>query len=137
MPAHITLPYPFTDSEALVGEQITEARNALAAFAPFDTELAKVGRFERALDAVLWLAPCPAEPFIALTNALALAFPEHPPYGGQFQSIVPHLTVAVSNDQALLARIEAGLAPYLPIAVCIEEVAIYEHAADGWKLGSC
>jgi hypothetical protein len=31
---------------------------------------------------VLWLAPSPADPFVALSAAVAAAFPAYPPYGG-------------------------------------------------------
>jgi len=133
MPAHITLLYPFTDSELLESERIEQIRGALASFAPFDGELSRIGRFERPLGTVLWLAPGLAAPFISMTEALATEFPEHPPYGGEFGSIVPHLTVAVSDDQDMLARIQAGLAPDLPIQIRVEEVALYENTGAGWK----
>ncbi len=85
-------------------------------------------------DTVLWLAPSPDEPFAAMADALAAEFPEHPPYGGKYQSMVPHLTVAMSNDEDLLARIEADLAGRLPIRIRVHHAALYEHAPDGWKV---
>ena len=48
--------------------------------------------------AVLYIAPEPDGPFRELTDALAQAFPEHPPYDGAFAEVVPHLTVAWHHD---------------------------------------
>jgi hypothetical protein len=45
-----------------------------------------------------------------MTEALASAFPEHPPYGGQFDEIVPHATVAIGHPEAL-ARLSEKLQP--------------------------
>jgi 2'-5' RNA ligase len=133
MPAHITLLYPFCDSELLDSGLLDQIGSALASFAPFDDELSGVGRFERPVETVLWLAPTSAAPFVAMTDVLTAEFPEHPPYGGEFESIVPHLTVAVTGDQDLLRRIEADLARRLPIRIRVQEVALYEHAAAGWR----
>jgi hypothetical protein len=134
MPAHITLLYPFSDSDLLDLGRIEQIRRALTSFAPFNAELVGFRRFERSLDTVLWLAPRLAASFVAMTEALTTAFPEHSPYGGEFESIVPHLTVAVSDDRELLARIEADIASQLPIHVRVREVALFEHTGAGWKV---
>ena len=55
-------------------------------------------------DGVLYLAPEPAEPFGALTEAFAAAWPEYPPYGGSFTDVVPHLTVAMARRAHRRAR---------------------------------
>ena len=41
----------------------------------------------------VYLAPSPAAPFRQLTHELFRRFPEHPPYGGAFDDVVPHLSV--------------------------------------------
>jgi 2'-5' RNA ligase len=133
MPAHITLLYPFDDTEVLDSTRIDQLGEAFATFRPFDAELSEVARFERPLDSVLWLAARPASAFVALTESIVSAFPEHHPYGGEFEAIVPHLTVAVSADGDLLARLEAELVAQLPIASRVNEVAIFRHAAAGWR----
>ena len=38
--------------------------------------------------------------FVAMTEALGQRFPDHPPYVGMFEKIVPHLTVAQGDDLA-------------------------------------
>lgn len=134
MPAHITLLYPFTDSDLLVSGRIAQVRHALASFGPFDGELDRVSRFQRPDDVVLWLAPREPEPFIAVTEALRNEFPAHPPYGGEFESIVPHLTVAVNGDPGVLASVEAELKDQLPISIRAEAIALFEHTELWWKL---
>jgi len=134
MRAHITLLYPFTDTEVLAAGRIDEVRKVLAPFSGFACALTHFARFPEPLEHVLWLAPRPAEPLIAMTRALVAAFPEHPPYGGRFASIVPHLTVAVSEDDDLLARIGDDLSGRLPVEFDVGEVALYEHDPSGWRL---
>ena len=63
---------------------------AVATVPEFTATFGSTAWFE---DKVLWLAPDPAEPFRALTASVAAAFPEHPPYEGAHDDVVPHLTV--------------------------------------------
>jgi hypothetical protein len=57
-------------------------------------------------DAVLYLAPEDPAPLNALTEAVAHAFPEHPPYEVAFEEVVPHLTVGHDHPRELLAAAE-------------------------------
>src|SRR5206468_4130667 len=100
VPPHVTLLVPCTDDTHAIAKQ-------LAPFGPFDVSFAALDRFP----GTLWLVPDPAEPFRAMTAALVTRFPEHPPYGGMFSEVVPHLTVA----QAELDAAEAELEPKLPM----------------------
>jgi 2'-5' RNA ligase superfamily len=134
MPAHITLLYPFTDTNVLVSGRIAQLRDCLASFDPFEGELNRIARFQRLTDTILWLAPRASTPFVAMIEALRAAFPEHPPYGGEFESIIPHLTVAISRDRDVLASIEVELADRLPIPIRVEAVTLFEHTELGWKL---
>ena len=53
----------------------------------------------------VWLAPTPSRPFVEMVDGLAFAFPEHPPFSGEFATVIPHLTVAASADEDLLDRV--------------------------------
>src|SRR4029453_6115329 len=66
-------------------------------------------------DKVLWLAPDPAEPFRALTTSVAAAFPEHPPYEGVHDDVVPHLTVGQDASVETLRAVERQVRPGLPV----------------------
>jgi 2'-5' RNA ligase superfamily len=130
MPPHVTLLIPFADSESL---PLAEVRAVLGGFEPFGFELMELRRFEPRSGPILWLAPQPAARFVELTEALVEAFPEHRPYGGAFDDIVPHLSVAVSRDADLLDGIERDVARALPIAARAEAATIVERVAGRWR----
>lgn len=115
LPPHVTVLYP-CPSEPL------EIAQVLGPFAGFDVVFPRLDRFP----GVLWLAPEPADPFVALTEAMVSRFPGFPPYGGVYSSIVPHLTVA----QAELDEAAALVEPLLPLGSRVESVVLYE-TADG------
>jgi 2'-5' RNA ligase len=126
---HVTLLIPFADSESV---PLAETRAVIGSFEPFDFELTAVRRFA-ARDTVLWLAPEPADPFVAVTEALVRAFPEFRPYDGAFADIVPHLTVAIGRDPALLDRIERDLVASLPVRSRAGAATIVQHVDDRWQ----
>lgn len=130
VPAHITLLYPFVSPERL-GEQVEAKLGALLArFPSFEFALARTARFPT----VLYLAPEPAEPFARLTEAIAAEWPEHPPYEGEFDTVVPHLTVSCSEDQTLLDEISAAVEPELPIHSRASEALLLVEDEDGsWR----
>jgi hypothetical protein len=61
---------------------------------------------------VLWLAPRGPSPFSALTRRVYQPFPGFPPFGGQFDEIIPHLTIGhghpvstgVTSSRAIASR---------------------------------
>jgi len=76
-----------------------------------------VKRFSSGL---VYLAPNPAEPFQHLTEMLAAAFPDWPPYGGAFDGVVPHLSIGEELSEPELA----ALADLLPLAATADEVTL-------------
>ena len=66
---------------------------------------------------VLWLAPEPDQPFRALTTALHAAFPQHPPFGGSYPDVVPHLTIGdrPPGGPVTLQAAEADVRAALPV----------------------
>jgi hypothetical protein len=110
VPAHVTLLYPFVPAER-VGEVEDRLARLLHGQAAFDAAFARTARFPD----VLYLDPEPAEVFTALTEAIAGEWPEHPPYVGAHETVIPHLTVAESEDGGLLDRIAAEVEPRLPV----------------------
>jgi 2'-5' RNA ligase len=129
VPAHVTLLFPFLATEALTPAVRRRLARIASQVQPFGVRFVRPGRFP----GVLWLAPEPVEPFIDLTNRLAAAFPDHPPYEGAHADIVPHLTVAF-GEAAVLDRLErkavrAGFA-FRRRVEAIEVIA--EDASDRW-----
>ena len=127
MPPHVTLLVPFADSAEVDG-LLDRVREVFAAFASFESKLRETRRFP----GLLYLAPQPAQPFVAITEALVEAFPEYPSYGGEFDEIVPHVTVA-QGDADTLGAIEEDLRGRLPVSVRVERAWLVEDAADGWR----
>jgi 2'-5' RNA ligase superfamily len=115
LPAHVTVLVPAPGDVVALTE-------VLAPFPPFDVTFARLDRFP----GLLWLAPEPAEPFVALTEAVVERFPSFPPYGGRYGSIVPHLTVAAASLDETAVLVE----PLLPLHSHVDSVVLYE-SADG------
>jgi len=116
VPPHVTLLIP-------APPDLDAAVEALRSFDAFDVAFAEFGRFP----GTLWLAPRPAAPFVAMTEALIAAFPDHAPYDGLFKGITPHLTVAQGHD---LDAAETALATALPLTSRASSVVLFEQAAD-------
>ena len=129
IPAHVTLLYPFVPPGALNAEVEERLGRLLAEVAPFDVTFTRTARFPD----VLYLEPVPSEPFAELTAAIAAEWPEHPPYEGEHEVVIHHLTVAEGDDEALLARIAADVEPKLPLRTHVSEAQLYaEDAAGRW-----
>jgi len=134
MPAHVTLLYPFTDSDQLPAGRIHELTDVFESLPVFEVEFAETAWFENLDRAVLWLKPAPSEPFVAITEALEREFPEHPAYAGRFDSVIPHLTVATGDNRAGLVQLERDVQRHLPIVARIQAAQLYEHRPGGWCL---
>jgi hypothetical protein len=120
-PAHVTLLFPFGDDPAGLEE-------VFAAAAPFDFSLVHTARFT--LEPVLYLAPEPAERFVRLIEALIARYPEFPPFEGEYDTIVPHLTVGWDVPPEVDAKLDA----HLPIAARAEEVTwLEEFEPSRWR----
>jgi 2'-5' RNA ligase len=129
IPAHITVLYPFVPPAALDDALERAVAEVLDGFRAFDYELRDVRSFD---DGVLYLAPEPDEPFAALTNAFADRWPDYPPYGGGFDTVIPHLTVAMANG-APVAAMEAELRAGLPVRTRADAVWLMEgKVGEGW-----
>jgi 2'-5' RNA ligase len=133
MPAHVTLIYPFADDSLLDDGMIADLGDVLAGFAPFDVRFGAFGRFD-ADPPVLYVAPNPSLPFLDLMTAIAARFADHPPFGGRHEAVVPHLTVAQTQDANVLAAAEDDVARHLPVRARLDAVHVMAHrAAGGWR----
>lgn len=120
VPAHVTVLHPFMPPAQVTPGVLARAAAALLGLEPFHFLLARVQRFP----GVLYLAPEPAAPFVALTEALVRAFPAFPPFGGVHERIVPHLTVAQGDERTLQpaeAELRAALRAHGPVSATCRE----------------
>jgi 2'-5' RNA ligase len=129
VPAHLTVLYPFLPESRLDPDVLNALDELIGAHAPFEVRFAHCGRFPD----VLYLAPDPDLPFRALTEAVAARWPEAPPHGGQFDDVVPHLTVAHGQDPATYDTIEAALSSAAPVSARVTTVHLFvRDAAEHW-----
>jgi 2'-5' RNA ligase len=129
VPAHVTLLFPFLAADAVGEDGLAFLADLFATTPRPDARLVEVRQFP----GVLYLAPEPANWFVALTNALSARFGLLP-YGGVHENITPHLTIAQSAAPAILAEIAAQAAPALPITFAANEVWLMEQRDHGhWQ----
>ena len=129
IPPHVTLLFPFVPADELDVAVDERLARLVGAAEPFDVTFARTARFPD----VLYLQPEPSEPFSALTQAITAEWPEHPPYEGAHDVVIPHLTVAEGEDEELFERIKADVVAGLPLATHVDEAQLYvEDAAGRW-----
>jgi len=102
--AHVTVLFPFLPCTELDAHVRAELASIAERMPAFDVRFECVRRFP----GLVWIEPEPAEPFARLTAAVATRWPDHPPYGGMFDTVIPHLTVVESEDAPLDAIEEAA-----------------------------
>ncbi len=128
VPAHVTLLYPFVDDPD-VGI-VEELRFFFTHLDGFDLDFNAVGEFPE----VVYLAPDQTRMLEELVAALVLRWPDHPPYGGVFDTVVPHLTVVDTPDPALRARAHKHVLDGLPLRARITEASLWVHAdGEPWR----
>jgi hypothetical protein len=127
VPAHVTLLAPFVRPPA-PAETVDRLATLLGGTAPWRARFSALAEFP---GGVLYLAPDDPAPFVALTAALAAAWPEHPPYGGAFDTVVPHLTVCEGAPPATRAAAAAAVGPALPLTTEVHEAWLMEQPEPG------
>lgn len=132
VPAHITINYPFWDGLDLDHEELVRLEKAIGAVPAFGFRLYEVARFAE----VVFLTPEPSGPFRQLISLVAQAFPRSPPYDGEFDDIVPHVTIVQLPGNESLMEIETevreNLASSGPILSHAERVWLMEKRSNGW-----
>lgn len=130
---HITAVVPFLPQAELSEDRALPAlRDVCLECEPLDVVFAQTERFPR----VLYLAPQPAEPFIALTRALMARWPAIEPYAGEHRQIVPHLTVTTSRPTSVFDIVDQALAPMLPLRAHLDAAQLYFFDGGRWRVGA-
>jgi hypothetical protein len=133
--AHVTVLGPFVPHL----DATTQRRIAglAASVEPFAFGLQRVATFP---NGIVHLAPEPDGPLRELTAGFAAAFPDFPPYAGEFEP-VPHLTLDALGPGVSEESTRRMVAPYLPVTVRAErlDLAWYEpgncHLIASWPVG--
>lgn len=133
--AHITALAPFLVDPA--PDDLVRVGAIAAAVPAFDFVLDRVATYPNGL---IHLPPEPAAPFAELTSRLHAAFPQCPPYAGEFDA-APHLTLDQVGPGVTEASVRAALAGLLPITCRADRLELQWYAEGGcrvlqaWKLG--
>ncbi len=126
VPAHITLIYPFMPPSELKDDVRRRVEEIIGAEPLFPFVLESVRRFPD----TVYLAPEPTGPILRLIDALAAAFPDYPPYGGVFDQIIPHVTVADKVPLDYLDAAAHALPNFLPIRDVAREAWLIGHTPE-------
>jgi 2'-5' RNA ligase len=128
VPAHITVLFPFMAPPAIDDMVLTRLAGLFAAAGRFRFWLDHTDWFD---DAVLWLAPRDPAPFRALTQRVFEAFPDFPPFDGQFEEVIPHLTIGHGHAVSVLRAAEESVGTQLPIECQASAVTLMTQQSAG------
>jgi hypothetical protein len=128
IPAHITVIAPFLPRAGIGPPVLGELSRLFGGVPRFRFRLVRTAWFG---DQVLWLEPDDPGPFRALTGRAFAAFPACPPYGGQHEDVVPHLTVGLRKPLAEMRAAEESVRPHLPIEAQATAVTLLVGPASG------
>lgn len=128
VPAHVTILVPFLPLHRIDDRVRARLRDTFAAVSmPDELEFDEV----RTFPTVVWLRPTLSERFVELTDRVHRQWPECPPYEGQHETVIPHLTVAHGADLAHLVRLD--LTDRLPVSGRINGVHLYAFTGGQWS----
>ncbi|MEU1820120.1 2'-5' RNA ligase family protein [Streptomyces roseifaciens] len=129
VPAHVTVLFPFLEESRMDSPVHSALADVLGSHQAFDLQFRRCGRFPE----VLYVAPEPDTQLRQLTEAVAERWPEAPPCGGRFDAIVPHLTIAQGQEEAVLEEIEADLLGRLPFTARASSVELMVYDGRRWQ----
>lgn len=128
IPAHITVLFPFMPPETIDAAALTKLRELFAEVSRFPFQLDHTDWFG---DEVLWLATRNPGPFCALTQRVFQAYPAFPPFEGQFDDVVPHLTIGHGHPLNDLRTAEDSVQACLPIEASATAVTLMAQQSAG------
>ena len=128
MPAHITVMYPFLSSHELSTDVYSGSRTVWT-YASDRSDFPFAGYLS-------WGClprPSPVEEFRGLTERVVEMWPDCSPHEGAHTDVVPHLTLAYTDDAGLVHRIAEEVEPQLPISSALNQACIFELADAKWR----
>jgi 2'-5' RNA ligase len=130
VPAHITLIVPWLQPELITADRLSDLDETLRDVKAFEFELTHVDWFG---GRVLWAAPVPTRPFLDLIQRLAERYGT-PTWGGQFDEVIPHLTIAHAGAEAGLVSVAADVAVRLPLRCHADQVWVMVGGGGNWEV---
>ncbi|MFJ8630939.1 2'-5' RNA ligase family protein [Streptomyces sp. NPDC093568] len=129
VPAYVTVLFPFLVESRIDRGTLATIAEVFRRHRSFEARFEHCGRFP----GILYLSPEPAASFCRLTEAIADRWPETPPFGGQFDDVVPHLTIAQGQDDAVLGEAESDLCGRLPVTAHVSAVDLMVYDGSRWQ----
>ena len=130
VPAHVTVMYPFIPAPQLDDVTLAEVGAIFASTPPMEVSFARFARFP----SLLYLAPTPAADFVRFTHAVTAHWPAYLPYGGAYDDVVPHLSVAHDLDAAAMDEMERDLAISVPVVARLVEAWLLVFEDPKWTV---
>jgi 2'-5' RNA ligase len=130
VPAHVTILFPFLPVTALTPAIRSDLARLAARQVPFSAGFRRV----EVRDAMVWLVPDDQRPFLDLTDAVATRWPDHPPYGGIHDTLIPHLTLLETTDGPTRGAARAAAVDVGPFEMTVRELTVItENASGTWQ----
>jgi 2'-5' RNA ligase len=132
LPAHVTVLHAPLPSGGIDASVISRASAAMTPMAPFNYQVARVGRFP----GTLYLAAEPAAPFVRLHDQLVAALLDGEFNKPERRPLVPHVSVVRKSeidDHGIEAELTAVLDRVGPIACYCREICLLENSSGLWR----
>jgi 2'-5' RNA ligase len=132
VPAHVTVLYPWKQVEEVTADDRTALGELCRDLPALELVFERMGRFSE----TLWLDPQPTQPIRALIDVVGAQWPLYPPYGGMFDEVIPHLTVADGHQPGALTALVGDLERQLPLRTSVGALTLMRLAGDRWVVDS-
>ena len=130
---HITINYPFQPRQPDRKQLIKDLSALFSSFPPIRFELTELRQFPD----TLYLAVEPEQPFRDMIEAVAIQYPESPPYGGAIAEIIPHLTITGipkgADPRDIRREFTVEASGKLPIEGKASQVWLIEYQNNYWS----
>lgn len=131
VPAHVTVLFPFMPARQIDSDVVNRLADTFRDVPAFTHSFVRTEWFG---DDVLWLASDADATLRALTDLVVKNFPDHSPYEGQFDEVVPHLTVADRAPADAMRAAEHRLQQHLPIRAITRCITLLTEQPSGrWE----
>ena len=131
VPAHVTVLFPFIPASEIRDEVMVRLAALFRPVPAFTHNFVRTAWFG---DQALWLDSDAAQVFRSLTQLVWTAFPAYPPFEGQFDEVVPHLTIADRAPFDEMRAAEEAVQRHLPISAITRAVTfMVEQPSGRWE----
>ena len=130
--AHVTLLSPFLPPALVDDDAVRTLRDIASTHGQHSITLSEVAVFA---GGGIYLPPDPSEQLEEMTRTIWQRWPEWPPYEGRFETVVPHVTLAIVEDDATkIDAVTEFARPWLPISAEVREFQLLRVDGRRWTI---